>query len=263
MMAAASIRLIHSAAGRQFQRPMGFLAPVVTVHGLRRTRRTRQSLADRKLPAAKPAQLAMWFAVQPMLALISGVATIRLSARARISVRSPALREYAPRAFIPRKALPGARPRSLGTRRLARRVSAEVAADTAELVEAGYYVHEVDGRYSPGTLYPQVYGDCEELVPRVLEDGSKGFCPFAGCRYHLAIDVDEVTGAVKEMFPGRELWELEETCALRFAEKQRDDDEITPDAERTLERVGEVMNLTMESIRLTGASALAKLRRRT
>lgn len=247
---------------RAFQRQFGFV-PTIDIAPSRRARASRPRLSERKPPGAKPAQLAFPFAAPPRVVQISGVATLGLTARARITIRSPALREYVPRPFIPRKALPGARPRSLGTRRLARKVSAEVAQDVGELAAAGYYVRDEQGKYEPGPLYPQLYSECEDLVPRVLEDGSKGWCPFVGCRYHLAIDVDEVTGAVKEMFPGVELDQMEETCALRFAEKQREDDEITPDAERTLERVGEIMNLTMESIRLTADAALAKLRRRT
>lgn len=248
---------------RAFQRQFGFV-PAIDIAPVRtKWRRGRRSLADRRPPGAKPAQLLFPFAAPPRVVQIAGSVTIGITARARITIRSPALREYAPRPFIPRKALPGARPRSLGTRRLARRVSAEVAQDAAELAGLGYYVRDERGQFKPGPMYPQNYSECEDLVPRELDDGSKGWCPFVGCRYHLAIDVDEVTGAVKEMFPGVELDEMEETCALRFAEKQRDDDEITPDAERTLERVGEVMNLTMESIRLTADAALAKLRRRT
>lgn len=250
-------------ARRAFQRQFGFV-PTIDIAPLGKKRRPgRRGLPDRKPPAAKPAQLFFPFAAPPRVVLISGSATMGLTARARITIRSPALREYIPRPFIPRKALPGARPRSLGTRRMPRKESVEVASDMAGLAADGYYVRDEDGQYSPGALYPQLFSECEDLVPRVLEDGSKGWCPFVGCRYHLAIDVDEVTGAVKEMFPGVELDEMEETCALRFAEKQREDDEITQDAERTLERVGEVMNLTMESIRLTADAALKKLRRRT
>jgi DNA-directed RNA polymerase sigma subunit (sigma70/sigma32) len=51
--------------------------------------------------------------------------------------------------------------------------------------------------------------------------------------------VNEATGAITINFPDREPWELEETCALDVAERGGE----------TLERIGELINLTRERVR--------------
>lgn len=75
-------------------------------------------------------------------------------------------------------------------------------------------------------------------------------CLYVACRYHLYLDVNPNTGSIKINFPDKEVWELEETCALDVAER----------GGITLEEVGDIMNLTRERIRQVEVSGLQKLR---
>jgi hypothetical protein len=75
-------------------------------------------------------------------------------------------------------------------------------------------------------------------------------CPHVSCRYHLYLDVNEETGSIKLNFPDKEVYELEETCALDVAER----------GGITLEDVGILMNLTRERIRQVEALGLRKVR---
>lgn len=75
-------------------------------------------------------------------------------------------------------------------------------------------------------------------------------CLFVSCRHHLYLDVNEETGSVKFNFPDKEVWELEETCALDAADR----------GGITLEEVGLIMNLTRERIRQLELSGLEKLK---
>jgi hypothetical protein len=77
---------------------------------------------------------------------------------------------------------------------------------------------------------PRTRADCE---------GGERPCPFVSCRHNLFLDVNPETGSVKMNFPGKELWEIEHSCALDIAEL----------GGRTLEEVGSLMNLTRERIR--------------
>ena len=74
-------------------------------------------------------------------------------------------------------------------------------------------------------------------------------CPHVSCRHHLYLDVSPKTGAIKLNFPDLEPWELSLSCALDIAE----------DGGRTLEDVGEIMNLTRERIRQLELKALSRL----
>lgn len=76
-------------------------------------------------------------------------------------------------------------------------------------------------------------------------------CPFAGCRFHLFIDVSPSTGTLKMNFPDLELWELRETCALDVADR----DGVT------LDELAEVINLTRERVRQIEWAAIKKLMR--
>jgi hypothetical protein len=98
------------------------------------------------------------------------------------------------------------------------------------------------------------------LIPEVVEydrpstraqcrDGDRP-CLYVACRYHLYLDVNPNTGSIKINFPDKEVWELEETCALDVAER----------GGITLEEVGDIMNLTRERIRQVEVSGLQKLR---
>ena len=92
----------------------------------------------------------------------------------------------------------------------------------------------------------------EKVRPRTRADCRDGIrpCPFILCRYNLYIDVNPRTGSIKFNFPGKDLWELEETCALDVAER----------GAITLEEVGRIMNLTRERVRQIEQDALNKIR---
>lgn len=75
-------------------------------------------------------------------------------------------------------------------------------------------------------------------------------CLFVSCRHHLYLDVNPTTGSVKLNFPDKEIWELNETCALDVADR----------GGITLEEVGHIMNLTRERIRQVEVRGLEKLK---
>lgn len=74
-------------------------------------------------------------------------------------------------------------------------------------------------------------------------------CLYVSCRHHLYLDVNPQTGSVKLNFPDKEVWELNETCALDVADR----------GGITLEDVGSIMNLTRERIRQVEVRGLEKL----
>lgn len=127
----------------------------------------------------------------------------------------------------------GSRPRSIGRRKLTKVERAQFLVDFRFLQRAGVYAHR-----------PRTWGDCQDHI--------KGPCGWVSCSLHLAYDVDHKTGVIKQNFPGREVWELEETCSLRVA----------AEGEHTLERTGELANLTLERARQIVDAALARLRER-
>lgn len=83
-------------------------------------------------------------------------------------------------------------------------------------------------------------GGCNEERP----------CPFVSCRWNLALSVSPA-GSLRLEHPGREVWELKETCALDVAES----------GGLTLEDVGELVNLTRERVRQIEQRAARALRR--
>jgi len=87
--------------------------------------------------------------------------------------------------------------------------------------------------------------------PRVRRECRDGLrpCPFVSCKYHLYLDVNPETHSIKQNFPHKEVWELEETCALDVAER----------GGLTLEEVGDLMNLTRERIRQMEALGVQRL----
>lgn len=91
----------------------------------------------------------------------------------------------------------------------------------------------------------------DDAKPRTREDCHKMArpCLYVSCRHHLYLDVNEETGSVKLNFPDKEIWELEETCALDVAEN----------GGVTLEEAGQIMNLTRERIRQIEISGMRKL----
>ena len=107
----------------------------------------------------------------------------------------------------------------------------------AERAEARELLSEYGGHERPKTR-----GECGTARP----------CPWAGCKYHLYLDVNPKTGAVKLNHPGREVWELAESCALDIADRGA-----------TLEEVGAAVGVTRERARQIEAAGLARLRART
>jgi hypothetical protein len=75
-------------------------------------------------------------------------------------------------------------------------------------------------------------------------------CPYVSCKYHLYIDVNPRTGAIKVNFPDAEVWELEHSCAL----------DVAGQGGITLEEVGEILYLTRERIRQVEVRGLIKVR---
>jgi hypothetical protein len=94
--------------------------------------------------------------------------------------------------------------------------------------------------------------EMEACRPRSRADCASGPrpCMFISCKHHLYLDVNPSTGSIKLNFPDREVWELNETCALDVADR----------GGITLEEVGSIMNLTRERIRQVETRGLLKLR---
>ena len=88
---------------------------------------------------------------------------------------------------------------------------------------------------------PKTRGDCA--------DGARP-CPWISCRHNLYIDVDPRTGALRLVFPDLEVHELVESCAL----------DVAAWGGTTLDKVGNIMNLSRERIRQLEAPALQKLK---
>lgn len=93
-------------------------------------------------------------------------------------------------------------------------------------------------------VLPATRGDC------LQGENAERPCPFLSCRHHLYLGVNERTGSIKYNFPGLEVWDLPESCALDVADRGGD----------TLEAVGDLMNLTRERVRQLETSALSKLK---
>jgi len=98
----------------------------------------------------------------------------------------------------------------------------------------------------------EVIDELEKSRPRWRADCENGPrpCMYVSCKHHLYLDVNPETGSIKLNFPDKEIWELEETCALDVAER----------GGATLEEVGSIMNLTRERIRQVETRGLLKLR---
>lgn len=126
--------------------------------------------------------------------------------------------------------LPWKRPRSVGNKKLSKKARRELMAMRQDL-RAVY-------RWRPKT-----FGDC------LRKDGP---CGFVSCRYNLFIEVDPAHGAITMNFPGREIDELEETCALKVACR----------GPQVLEDVGRFMGRTLERARQHEAEALRLMKRK-
>jgi hypothetical protein len=129
------------------------------------------------------------------------------------------------------RGVPRSRVEAIGTGRQPLRVKhleagrVELAAELAE--------HDATPR-------PRTRGDCI---------GAERPCPWVGCRYHLAIEVNPESGSIKIVFPTLELEQLGATCALDVADA----------GGTTLERVGELTNVTRERVRQLETRSLVRL----
>ncbi len=101
--------------------------------------------------------------------------------------------------------------------------------------------------------YKPLIAEVERIRPRTRADCRNGIrpCPFVSCKYHLYLDVNPKNGHIKFNFPDKEVWELEESCALDVAEREHG---------ITLEEVGIYMNLTRERVRQVEEAGLDKIK---
>ncbi len=102
-----------------------------------------------------------------------------------------------------------------------------------------------------GILYPEPEFEVKRPGTRAQCEGQGRPCPFVSCRYHLYMDIneDKRNGAIKINFPDLEVHEMNESCVLDLAET----------GPRTLDEVGEFMNLTRERVRQIEEECLEKL----
>ena len=98
--------------------------------------------------------------------------------------------------------------------------------------------------YPEDAQRPLTRGDCEGM-PRP--------CPYVSCSMHLYLDVDPDTGALKLNFPGLEVDELRETCAL----------DVAAAGGVTLDAVGDALSITRERVRQIETQALVKIKDHT
>jgi Sigma-70, region 4 len=98
----------------------------------------------------------------------------------------------------------------------------------------------------------QTIQEIEQARPRSRAECANAArpCMFVSCKHHLYLDVNPETGSIKLNFPDKEIWEMDETCALDVADR----------GGITLEEVGTIMNLTRERIRQVETRGLLKLR---
>ena len=94
----------------------------------------------------------------------------------------------------------------------------------------------------------------ESLRPKTRADCVDGIrpCPFFLCKFNLFLDVNPRNGNIKLNFPGRDILQCGNLCAIDPAERERGD--------MTLETVGSLMNLTRERVRQIEEAGLLKLR---
>ena len=92
--------------------------------------------------------------------------------------------------------------------------------------------------YPRGVVRPVTRSECA---------GGQRPCPFVSCKFHLKLDVT-VRGGVMDNFPGVEVWQMPETCALDVAER----------GSHSLSIVGKLVSLTRERIRQIERKALQR-----
>lgn len=94
-------------------------------------------------------------------------------------------------------------------------------------------------------IRPTVRGECYHF----------NICPFVTCRYHLYLDVDEY-GNIIYNYPGKQPYELEETCALKVADERSG---TGPQGKLSLNEIVKIMGLSKEGIRQIAVRAMKKI----
>lgn len=110
------------------------------------------------------------------------------------------------------------------------------------------FVEDEPGAPEVAEARPKTRGDC-------LDGGSNAArpCPYAGCRYHLALYVSH-TGAITVPFGDGDVARLRQSCALDVVDAH-------PNG-ATLDEVGLVLNVSRERVRQIEAAAQRKLAKR-
>lgn len=130
----------------------------------------------------------------------------------------------------------GAEPASLKRRRSRTISYRELARDLRASRRRGETL-----RPDPIWVRPVTRADCR--------DGPRP-CPWISCRYNLYLDVNPKTGSIKLNYPDKEVYELEETCALDIADR----------GGTTLDHIGELLDLTRERVRQMEQAGITRLR---
>jgi len=120
-------------------------------------------------------------------------------------------------------------------KRLTLHERAEMARVMNDLIAAGQYHRPQHGN--------GVDGDCQP-----------GPCPWVSCRHHLKLEVDPVTGAIRDNFPGLDVDQMGETCSLRAAIAATEDG-------LTQGEVGALMNMSWMRVSQVEAEASKVMRR--
>ncbi len=93
------------------------------------------------------------------------------------------------------------------------------------------------------------------LVRGICAPGD-GICPFITCKHHLFLDVSPKTGSIKFNFPDL----IEEDGTIRFEEMPATCVlDVADNGPITLEKTGEILNMTRERVRQVDCRAMAKL----
>ena len=103
------------------------------------------------------------------------------------------------------------------------------------------------GKSSGRTFWrPKTRGECGTFRP----------CPFAGCRYHTFLDVNEGTGSIQLNCPNQDVGAAGPTCVLDVIDSKQGSSR----AGMTLEEVEQLMELTRERVRQIESAAIEKIR---
>lgn len=93
------------------------------------------------------------------------------------------------------------------------------------------------------------------LVRGICEPGD-GICPLITCKHHLFLDVSPKTGSIKFNFPDL----IEDDGTIRFEDMPATCVlDIADSGPITLEKTGEILNMTRERVRQVDCRAMAKL----